>query len=144
MLYAALAALVGFASAGLGLARVALAFLRSVMTAFLLAWYAGHSACIFASSRWFRSITMAFAFSALIGVASAGFALASIALAACSKFVTRGVSRGAGSSGLAGSGARESVSGSIIDSPHFQVNSKSNSLSCADHRCSLLLCLSIP
>jgi hypothetical protein len=55
--------------------------------------------------RLFFSITMAFAFSALIGVASAGFGLASIARAACSRFVTRGVSRGAGSSGLAGSGA---------------------------------------
>ena len=90
------------------------------------------------------AITNAFAFSLLIGVAFAGRGVASILSAACRRSVTIGDVSGGVSSGSAGSGARERVSGSIMLSPHFQMNSKSNSLNCADQRCSLLLCLSRP
>ena len=90
------------------------------------------------------AITNAFAFSLLIGVASTGRGVASIFSAAFRMSVTIGDVSGGVSSGSAGSGARESVSGSIMLSPHFQVNSKSNSLNCADQRCNLLLCLSRP
>ena len=41
-------------------------------------------------------------------------------------------------------GARDMVSGSIMDSPQRQTNSKSISDSCALQRCSLLLCWSRP
>ena len=97
-----------------------------------------------AFARCCRSIITALAFSADIGVASAGFGIASIFLHACARSVTRGVASGVPTSGPAGRGARERASGSIIDSPHFHLNSKSNSLICADQRCSLLLCWSIP
>ena len=90
------------------------------------------------------SSTNTFAFSLLIGVASTGRGVANIFSAAARRSVTIGDVSGGVSLGLAGSGARERVSGSIMLSPHFQVNSKSNSLNCADQRCSLLLCLSRP
>jgi len=90
------------------------------------------------------SSTNTLAFSLLIGVASTGRGVASIFSAAARISVTIGDVSGGVSLGSAGSGARERVSGSIMLSPHFQTNSKSNSLNCADQRCSLLLCLSRP
>ena len=101
--------------------------------------FVGPTRGCFCAARLRLSSTNTLTFSLLIGVASTGRGVASIFSAAARISVTI-----VDVSGSAGSGARERVSGSIMLSPHFQTNSKSNSLNCADQRCSLLLCLSRP
>jgi len=106
--------------------------------------FASRNAFTFAFVFACHSMATTLAFSALIGVAFAGRGVASIFLQASWRLVASGVDNGVGSSGEAGSGARESVSGSIMLSPHFQTKPKAYSLSWQDQRASLLLCLSMP